>query len=197
MQLLGSCTCAHFLDHCNQLYGAVHRGLLARTPEGSAHVYDDYAHHPTEVGATLSAIRGKHPAAAMVAVWQPISRARLRTFMHEFCVKLEPASSVIIAPMDTSREAADAATDGVLLREACTRLDLLEQWTAPGQAQRACISATCDDVIKAVHDAVAGTWNDSPGVDVVVVFMGSGNISQMAQEFSGLLDGSGHHTPPA
>src|SRR3989344_2661387 len=48
------------------------------------HVYDDYAHHPTEIRATLAAFREKYPRSPIVCVYQPHQAERLKRLWKEF-----------------------------------------------------------------------------------------------------------------
>ena len=61
-----------------------------------AAVYDDYAHHPTEIIATLEASREKHPDARIVAVFQPHQYSRTAGLMEDFAGAFEEADEVII-----------------------------------------------------------------------------------------------------
>src|SRR3989338_642530 len=61
-----------------------------------ADVYDDYAHHPTEVRATLHATREKYPDHRIVAVFQPHQHSRARHFLAEFSEAFGDADEVVI-----------------------------------------------------------------------------------------------------
>ena len=52
-------------------------------------VIDDYAHHPTEVQATLSAARGRFPERRLWAVFQPHTFSRTRSLLHEMAASFE------------------------------------------------------------------------------------------------------------
>ena len=76
-------------------------------------IVDDYAHHPTEVSATLSMSRlmitsGKSflpkPPKRIVAIFQPHRFSRTRDFMNDFAKALQAADSIIIAPIYTAGE---------------------------------------------------------------------------------------------
>eukprot|EP00892_Ulva_mutabilis_P006780 jgi/Ulvmu1/4474/UM002_0199.1 len=178
MQLLYSCYTSQILDRSRALHGRT-----AGIDRDHVYVYDDYAHHPAEIAATLAALREKHVAAAVVAVWQPISRARLQTFMEEFCTNFKSVYRLIIAPMDTSREAANPGRDECLVRRVHAKLQ-------PGGSQlatQACIADTTSIVTEA-HSALMDAVQKSPGMDIVVLFLGSGNITDMAHEFSECLE---------
>jgi len=60
------------------------------------HVYDDYAHHPTEIRATLLAFRGKYPRAQIVCVFQPHQAQRLKKLFREFVSAFDDADALIL-----------------------------------------------------------------------------------------------------
>jgi UDP-N-acetylmuramate--alanine ligase len=78
--------------------------LLGRTTTGVP-VYDDYAHHPTEVAATIAAARTLAPA-RLVAVFQPHLYSRTRALGHEFGRALAGADLVVVLPVYPARERA-------------------------------------------------------------------------------------------
>ena len=65
---------------------------------------DDYAHHPTEVAATLQAARQAHPGARVVVVFQPHLFSRTRQFAREFGEALLGADVVLVLPVYPARE---------------------------------------------------------------------------------------------
>lgn len=67
-------------------------------------VVDDYAHHPTEIRATLSAARQAHPNRRLVAVFQPHLYSRTRDFMGEFAAELAEADAVLLTDVYAARE---------------------------------------------------------------------------------------------
>jgi UDP-N-acetylmuramate--alanine ligase len=79
---------------------------LGRTPAG-ADVYDDYAHHPTEVRATIYAARALAPA-RMVAVFQPHLFSRTAALAAQFGAALALADVVVVLDVYPARE--DAAS---------------------------------------------------------------------------------------
>ena len=80
-----------------QLVGATARG---------AQVYDDYAHHPTEVAATLSAARTLHPK-RLVAVFQPHLYSRTALLAEEFGAALAQADVIVLLDVYPARERAE------------------------------------------------------------------------------------------
>lgn len=67
-------------------------------------VYDDYAHHPTAIAATLQAAREKHPDARIVAVFQPHQYSRTAHFLDEFAEAFDDADEVIIPNIYEARD---------------------------------------------------------------------------------------------
>jgi UDP-N-acetylmuramate--alanine ligase len=91
---------------------------LGRTPVG-AEVVDDYAHHPTEVAATLAAARTLGPR-RLVAVFQPHLYSRTRRHAREFGAALAAADHVAVLDVYPARErAADfPGVSGLLVAQA-------------------------------------------------------------------------------
>ncbi len=79
--------------------------LLGRTP-GGATVYDDYAHHPTEVAATIAAARSFGPG-RLVAVFQPHLYSRTEQLAREFGAALAGADVVAVLDVYPARERAE------------------------------------------------------------------------------------------
>lgn len=62
-------------------------------------VIDDYAHHPTEISATLDAVRSKYPGKKIVSVFQPHTYSRLEAFIDEFAASLSNSDEVYLTPI--------------------------------------------------------------------------------------------------
>lgn len=67
-------------------------------------VYDDYAHHPTEVQATLAAARMQFPEREIWAVFQPHTYSRTLTLMDRFASSFGDADHVVITDIYPARE---------------------------------------------------------------------------------------------
>mgnify|MGYP001146860224 FL=1 len=63
---------------------------------GDQVIIDDYAHHPTEIKATVEAARQKYPDREIVAVFQPHTFSRTQTFLNEFAESLSLADSAYL-----------------------------------------------------------------------------------------------------
>jgi UDP-N-acetylmuramate--alanine ligase len=71
---------------------------------GSVEVVDDYAHHPTEVAATLAAARQAYPGRRLVAVFQPHLYSRTALHGEALGRALAAADVVVVAPIYAARE---------------------------------------------------------------------------------------------
>jgi UDP-N-acetylmuramate--alanine ligase len=67
-------------------------------------VVDDYAHHPTEIRATLTAARDRYPGRQLWAVWQPHTYSRTRTLFNDYLTAFDAADHVLITEIYASRE---------------------------------------------------------------------------------------------
>ena len=85
-------------------------------------VVDDYAHHPTEVAATLQAARQSFPDARLVVAFQPHLFSRTRDFAREFGDALLGADVVLVLPIYPAREQPIAGVTHQLVVDAAQRL---------------------------------------------------------------------------
>jgi UDP-N-acetylmuramate-alanine ligase len=90
--------------------GAERRFQRRGTARG-VEVVDDYAHHPTEVRATLEAAREAYPGRRIVAAFQPHLFTRTRDFAAEFAEALAQADVVVLADIYPGARAADRRRD--------------------------------------------------------------------------------------
>ncbi|GAB4504332.1 MAG: UDP-N-acetylmuramate--L-alanine ligase [Anaerolineales bacterium] len=67
-------------------------------------VIDDYAHHPTEIMATLAAARARYAGRRIWAVWQPHTYSRTQTLFSEFSRAFKDADEVIVSEVYAARE---------------------------------------------------------------------------------------------
>ena len=146
---------------------------------GAATVIDDYAHHPTEIRATLNAARGCYPG-RLVALFQPHLYSRTRDLLAEFAASLTLADAVLIAPIYRAREEPIAGVDAGLLVE---RLQAIPDHP-PVQA----VSDLSEAVRVLAHAAGRGTADAQPAVipalqnGDVIITMGAGDVDAVAHE---------------
>lgn len=81
-------------------------------------VIDDYAHHPTEVEATLAAARAAFPDRRLIAVFQPHLYSRTRDFATELGTALQGADEVWVTDIFAAREAPIEGVSARLVTEA-------------------------------------------------------------------------------
>lgn len=67
-------------------------------------VYDDYAHHPTEIESVISSVRKMYRTAPIYVVFQPHLYSRTRDFAQEFAAALDKADRVVLNPIYPARE---------------------------------------------------------------------------------------------
>jgi UDP-N-acetylmuramate--alanine ligase len=89
-------------------------------------VLDDYAHHPTEIAATLAAARQVHPARRIVALFQPHLYSRTRDFAGEFGRALLACDVAIVTDVYPSREQPLPGVTGDLVAQAARRAGHVE-----------------------------------------------------------------------
>ena len=114
------------LDSLAGFEGVRRRFELVGTANG-VRVFDDYAHHPTEVRAALTALRAVaqqdntgHPAvtgARSIVVFQPHLYSRTKTFAREFAEALENADEVFVLDVYAAREQPLAGVSGAMIAE--------------------------------------------------------------------------------
>ncbi|WP_306030470.1 UDP-N-acetylmuramate--L-alanine ligase [Stappia sp. MMSF_3263] len=145
---------------------AAFRGVKRRfTHTGSAdgiEVFDDYAHHPVEIRAVLSAARAVAPG-KVVAVVQPHRYTRLESLFDEFSACFNDADHVICAPVYAAGEAP---------REGIDHHALANGIRASGHRSVHAIAS---------EDELAGTVARIAEPGDYVVCLGAGSISQWAQ----------------
>lgn len=133
-----------------------------KTSKG-ADVYDDYAHHPTEVRAALSAAREKFPSKKIIVAFHPHLYSRTKYFLKEFSEVLSLADDILIAPVFAARETDDGEGNAEKLAATIRSLS--------AQAGKARDFKTLDEVRDALLEY---------GDEAVIVTMGAGDIYKVA-----------------
>ncbi len=123
-------------------------------------VIDDYAHHPTEIKASLSAIRSRFPAARVLAIIEPHSYSRTKAVLNYYSGLDELAESIFVAPIYKARDIEDFGMNEQIICDsiggACTAFTSID--------------TVIDTVIKSKSD-----------YDIVIV-MGAGKSYQIARD---------------
>jgi UDP-N-acetylmuramate--alanine ligase len=99
-----------------EFHGAARRFEVIGEVSGVV-VIDDYAHHPSEIRATLSGARRRYPEAQIWAVFQPHTFSRTRTFLNEWPAALGQADHVVVTAIYAAREPNDPDLEGAAIVE--------------------------------------------------------------------------------
>lgn len=84
----------------------------------SVKLYDDYAHHPTEISATLAAAKNFFPGQKITCIFQPHTYSRTKALLSDFARCFTDASEVLILDIYSSaREKSDFGVDAKILTE--------------------------------------------------------------------------------
>jgi len=86
-------------------------------------IVDDYAHHPTEIRATLSSARERYPESGIWAVFQPHTYSRTRTLLAELRTSFGDADHVLVTDIFAAREQPDGTTTGAAVADALDHHD--------------------------------------------------------------------------
>jgi len=90
-------------------------------------IVDDYAHHPTEIRATLDAARRGYPARRLIALFQPHLYSRTRDFADDFARALKTADVAIVAPIYAAREKPIEGVSARMIAEAESGIEFLDR----------------------------------------------------------------------
>ena len=145
----------------------------------SVRVYDDYAHHPTEIRATLTAVRtlieqGPDRSGRAIAVFQPHLYSRTELFARDFGTALDGADLVFVLDVYGAREQPMAGVSGALV------------------AEHVSVPVSYVPDFSAVADRVAEVT--APG-DVVVT-MGAGDVTMLGPEILTSLQVKANRSAP-
>ena len=128
---------------------------------------DDYAHHPSEIAATLSAARlranASDPARRVVAVFQPHRYSRTQAFMDEFAASLAAADIVVVSEIYSAGESPIDGVSGSDLAEAVKQHAIARD------------SVYYRETLTEIVDLLAGLLESGD----FVLFLGAGNLNQV------------------
>ena len=134
---------------------------------GGITVIDDYAHHPTEVTATIMAARGAFEGHRVIAIFQPHLYTRTRDFAAEFGHALNAADAAWVTSIYAAREQPIAGVTSELITKTASKIRYFE-----------------GDIAE-----LAQTLRPSLKSGDVCLFMGAGNIDEAARALVAQLRG--------
>ncbi len=101
--------------HALSDYRGVARRFEVKGESNGVLIIDDYAHHPTEIIATLSAARDRFPTRRIWAVFQPHTYSRTRNLLQEMAQSFSAADQVIVTDIFAAREQNDGTVSSQAL----------------------------------------------------------------------------------
>lgn len=93
-----------FIQRALAEFGGVSRRFQVVGEAGGVTIIDDYAHHPTEIRATLAAAKQRYPGRRIWAIWQPHTYSRTKLLLSAFATSFEDAERVVALDIYRSRE---------------------------------------------------------------------------------------------
>lgn len=146
------------VKHALSTFGGVKRRFSEKVQDEQI-LIDDYAHHPTEIKATLQSAHLKYPERKVIAVFQPHTFSRTSAFLEDFANSLKLADKVYLCDIfGSAREDSGELTIGDL------------QILIPGAEL---INESNVNLLKQYKDAV-------------VIFMGAGDIQKIQVAYENL-----------
>jgi UDP-N-acetylmuramate--alanine ligase len=152
-------------------FGGVERRFQRLGEAHGVSVIDDYAHHPTEIRATLAAARAAYPGRRIVAAFQPHLYSRTRDFAGDFGEALAGADNIYLTEIYGAREKPIAGVTSALVEGTARDAGRAVTWRGERDALAAALAAGAE-----------------PG-DVVIT-LGAGDITRTGPELLALLAGA-------
>jgi UDP-N-acetylmuramate--alanine ligase len=153
-------------------FGGVERRFQRLGEADGVLVVDDYAHHPTEIEATLDAARAAYPARRIVAAFQPHLYTRTRDFAGAFGTALAAADAVFLTEIYPARERPLPGVTADLVADALAGAGRPAAW-------------------RGTRDALAAALAERVRPGDVVLTIGAGDVTRTGPELLERLRGGG------
>jgi UDP-N-acetylmuramate--alanine ligase len=153
-------------------FGGVERRFQRLYDVAGVTIVDDYAHHPTEITATLQAARASYPGRRIVTAFQPHLFSRTRDFADAFGEALAKADSVFLAEIYAAREKPIAGVTSDLVAASLARAGRAVSWQGRRTELASALSAFVRD-------------------GDVVITIGAGDITRTGPELRQQLEARG------
>jgi UDP-N-acetylmuramate--alanine ligase len=147
------------------------------TASGRITIVDDYGHHPTEVAATLEALRQGYPGRRVVLAFQPHRYTRTRDLLDDFAKVLSSADALLVTEVYAAGETPISGADG---RAICRAV------RSRGQVEPIFV-----EKVEELADALKDVIRDND----LVVTMGAGNITAVSHSLPAKLAAPGGRSP--
>ncbi|MBN1556086.1 MAG: UDP-N-acetylmuramate--L-alanine ligase [Phycisphaerae bacterium] len=146
-------------------FGGAKRRMTLKAQDGGITVVDDYAHHPTEIQASLRALRDYYRPERMLCIFQPHQHSRTRFLLKDFAASFAQADEVILPDIYFVR-------DSEKEKDHISSSDLVAQIRMRGG------SARYEPTFEGILEYMKTTLRDGD----LVVTMGAGNVWELADE---------------
>ena len=143
-----------------QMYGSI------KTANGEITLVDDYGHHPTEVAATLQAVRAGWPNKRLVVAFQPHRYTRTRDLFEDFSQVLAESDVLLLTEIYSAGEEHIAGADG---RSLCAAI-----------RARGKVNPVFVEDVEQLHDALSAVVQDGD----LVLTLGAGSIGRVSSELA-------------
>ncbi len=130
--------------------------------KNGALLYDDYAHHPTEIKAVLQGLQEKHPSMKKVVFFQPHLFSRTKSLLKGFSQSFDLADEIYILPIYASREEFDPSITSEMLVK-----------SIPGK--KAFLVKTFEDAQEKIQECAENT---------VIITLGAGDIYKLHKQLT-------------
>ena len=152
-----------------ETFSGVERRFQRIGDVGGVSIIDDYAHHPTEIRATLEAARLAFPGRRIVAAFQPHLYTRTRDFHHEFASALALADAAFLCDLYPAREKPIEGVSSEMIADPMREMAKPPVWQGPR-----------DELAQALAEFVQP--------DDVVLTIGAGDITRTGPELRDMLE---------
>jgi UDP-N-acetylmuramate--alanine ligase len=133
--------------------------------QSGAFLFDDYAHHPTEIRKTLEAIRNSYPNKKIVCIFQPHTYSRTKSLFEQFVASFNEADiAVIMDIFSSSRESNDNTVSSKMLVEEISKIH-----------KNVLYISNANDVVKYIQ-------RENFGSNYILVTMGAGNVYKIGKQ---------------
>ncbi|MEK7551344.1 MAG: UDP-N-acetylmuramate--L-alanine ligase [Patescibacteria group bacterium] len=147
--------------------GSRRRFEFIKDLSSGAALYDDYAHHPTEIKKTLQAFRKTFPNKKILCIFQPHTYSRTKKLFEDFKYSFSDATELILVDIYASaREEVDESVSSILLKNEISKI-----------SNNVNHVSNLTDVIKYVDQKAYGN-------DWIVLTMGAGDIYKIADSLN-------------
>ena len=145
-------------------FSGVDRRMTEVGKRNGATIVDDYGHHPTEIRATLAALRGRYQPRRLFCVFQPHQHSRTRFLLEDFASSFAAADEVIVPEIYFVR-------DSEAERGRVSAIDLVDRIVQNGQRARHLSH----------FYQIASYLKAAAGPGDLIVTMGAGNVWEIGQ----------------